>query len=597
MNKKILTNQSGGYVVILNVLFFAVITFLLSAAIITPLVASNQSAVAFTRSTQAFMVGNSAVEEALYRLKNSYDLPASETLVLGNATATLSVSSGSDEKTVRVDTETEGYFRNIELLTSTGPGVSFNFGIQSGRGGFRMSGSATVNGNVYSNGDIIGSGGPSITGSAFVANQSDPVAHVSSGGPIPPSNQVDFGGNATPQDMAQSFTVSTTSPMTAVRLYIMRTTTAWMNDVTLRIVEDKNGHPDGGTLASAVISMGQVTTAFNYLSVPLSTQLNLTPGSTYWIVLDTNTSWGGYYVLAAAPDAYANGVAKTGSWQNGNGGSWNDATPSTLDSYFDVYVGGDTGLLEIVKVGQNGGDAWAHEAVGVTVYDNLFCQAGGGQDENNAAVVCDTSRPDPVEQPFPISEGNILDWKAEAALGTTTVGDVTYGNDDVVELGPGVIDGDLYAGSGAVVTINGTLYVTGDITVTGGAVVKLSTSYGTDPGVIVSDGKISMLGGGLIQGNGLSNSFVLALTTSTCPDDPSCGGDPAIQVSGGTDSVILNAQSGTIDFAGGSEANQATGYTIIMSGGTELNYVSGLEDVNFTSGPAGSWTIDGWQEI
>lgn len=583
--------MQGGYIVILNVLFFLTICSILVIALMTPLVSNSQAAKGQLKSVQAFMVGNSAVEESLYRLKKSYSLPASEQLVLGAATATISVASSPDEKTIRVDTESDDFFRNFEIETSTGAGVNFNYGLQSGRGGFIMSGGATINGNVYSNGDIIGSGGPIITGSAFVANQSNPNPNVQNGSLFPPTSEIAFGGNTTPQDFAQSFQVSTTSPVTSVRLYMKRTTTGWMNDINMYLVEDNGGKPDKTKMDTVTIGTSQITTSFNYISVPFSSAVSLTPGATYWLVFDTSTTWGSYYAIAASSSSYADGIGKTGTWANGNGGTWSDTSPAGLDAYFEIFVGGDTGLIDGVTIGQNGGDAWAFEVNNSTMYGDLYCQASFNNNK-----VCDSSRPDPSQQAFPVSDGNIADWKAEAEAGGTIVGNVSYGNDDTDTIGPVKIEGDLDVGAGATLNVSGTLYVTGDINVNGGGIVQLAGSYGTDPGVIVSDGLISVGGGGVFQGNGLSGSYVLVLTTSDCHTE-TCGNDMAITVSGGTDSVILNAQKGGIEFVGGASANQVTAYEVVMGGGTTVNYISGLADVNFSSGPAGSWTIDSWLEI
>lgn len=593
MNKLLSTLQTSyGYVIIGNVLFFAALSAALMTALMVPLTKSNEAVQGALSSNQAFITGNSAAEEALYRLKNSYDLGATEELVLGNATATIGVSSGSNEKTILIDAENNDFFRNLEIEASTGAGVSFNYGLQAGRGGFDMAGGAVINGNVHSNGDITGSGAPRITGSAIVANQSNPAAHVMSESSFPPSYEITFGGDSTPtQDVAQSFTVSTTSPLTAVRFNIKRTTTGWMNDIDMYIVEDDGGSPDGSKLDETTIGTSQITTSFNNLTVPLASPLNLTPGNTYWVVLDTSTTWGAHYALAADNNIYANGVAQGGQWSNGSGGSWSDTSPSGLDAYFAVYVGGDTGLIDGITIGESGGEAWAHEVNNSYLHGDLYCQASFS---NNQA--CDTSRPDPAEQPFPVSEGNIEDWKDEAEAGGTISGDVSYSGDDVDTIGPVRIDGDLSVGAGAELYIAGTVYVTGDIDVSGGAFVELDSSYGNNPGVIVSDGLVSMTGGGVFRGNGLPDSYILVLTTSDCHSD-TCGSDTAITVSGGTDSVILNAQQGAVEFVGGANANQVTAYEVIMSGGTTVNYISGLADVNFASGPSGSWTIDSWEEI
>ena len=583
MNKHLRISKKGGYVILLNTLIFLSVTFVVVMALVVPLAASNQSTTAFMKSTRAFVASSSAVEESLYRLKNEMQLGASETLGLGTATATLAVSSEIDAKTITVSSVDDVYERDVELEVSTGAGVSFNYGLQAGQGGFIMSGGARVNGNVYANGDVLGSGGPIITGSAISANKSNPTADQSSTGPATPTNDIDFGGNATPQDFAQSFHVSTSSEITSIRFYIKRTTTGWMNDINMYITADNGGKPHKTKLDNTTISTSQITTAYNYITVPLDSPLSLTPGSTYWIVFDTSTTWGNYYSIAGSSNGYANGTAKVGSWSNGNGGTWSNTTPSGLDAYFDIYVGGETGKIQGINIGQSGGEAWAHEVNNSTVNGDLYCQAGSGNNKT-----CNTSRPDPGQQPFPVSDGNIADWKAEAEAGGTISGNVSYGGADEDSIGPVKIDGDLSIGAGSSITMEGTLYITGDLDVSGGADLTLTSSYGSDPGAIIVDGEVNLSGGGVVEGNGIGG-YVLLLTTSNSSN--------AIRVSGGTDSVILNAQNGTIVFTGGATANQATANTINMSGGTVVNYIEGLADVNFSSGPSGSWTIDSWSEI
>lgn len=593
MNKLTLKNTAGGYVVIINVLILALITSFISYAIASPLLSTNRAATDMLQSKRAMLVAGSAAEETLYKMKNQLTVPPSETLTLNGVSAEVTVATTFDGRTIQTSAVANDVVRNVRIEVAESEGVSFSYGIQSGRGGFEMSGGAGINGNVYSNGNIIGNGGPWITGSATAANGSDPTLHQSHTGTMPPPAQILFGGQLVyndqkPQDVAQSFTVSTTTPVTSARLYIKKYANVWMNDATVRITNNTSGRPGNTTLASAALSANQVTTSYNYLSLPFSSTPTLNPGTTYWLVIDTSNSWNSYYMLGAAGSGYANGIAKTGVF--GQSG-WSDTSPAGLDMYFDLYVGGETGRISGISIGSAGGDAWAHEVSNSSVTGTIYCQGGSG---NNKA--CNTSRPDPVQQPLPISDGNIEAWKQEALLGGVHTGNLSYGGSSVVTLGPQKIVGNLSVGSGAILEVTGTLWVTGNISVSGGGIVRLADSYGSVSGVIVSDGRVNAGGGGVFQGSGQSGSHILMVTTSTCPTG-SCSGNPAISVSGGTGAVILNAQKGTIRFSGGAAAKQATGEKIIMDGGTTVNYETGLADMNFSSGPSGSWSITSWDEI
>jgi hypothetical protein len=469
--------------------------------------------------------------------------------------------------------------------------------MQAGQGGFQMSGGAGIYGNVYSNGDIVGSGGPFITGSATVANASEPTAHQTNSGAATPPHAVNYGAEpaVSPQDAAMSFRVATSTPVTSIRFYIKKNNNNWMNNTTVRITTDNGGKPSKTTVASGTISAPQVTTAYNYLSVPFTSNPVLNQNTTYWIVFDTAVTWGSYYTLAATNNTYANGVMKTGTWSSSNGGTWNATSPATLDAYFDLYVGGDTGLISGVTIGSAGGDAWAHDVQNSTVSGTIYCQGGSG---NNKA--CNTSRTDPVQQPMPISDGNIIEWKSVAEAGGVLNGNQSYQGGTIASIGPKKIVGNLDVGGGAVLTLNNTVWVTGNINISGGARVKLGSNYGSTSGILVADGKIEMTGGGNMQGSGTSGSYILAVTTSQCPYVSGCGSNgsnQAIKVSGGTGSVVLNAQNGMLEFTGGASAKQATAKTVVMSGGTTVNYESGLADINFYSGPSGSYNLISWDEV
>ena len=585
MNKQ----KQKGYIILMNTFAFLAISMVLLIGVAGPILSSFSIGKAFLKSKESFLIANSASEEALYRLKTGRDLSASENLDLAGGSATINTGDFGDEKIVTIASTVENFERNLQVKVTQGVGVSFNYGTQAGQGGFEMSGGAGIYGNVYSNGDIVGSGSPFITGSAAVANTSDPVAHQSNNGDVAPAYSVNYGGNTTPQDAAMSFRVFTSTPVTSIRFYIKKNNNSWMNNTTVRIVTDNSGSPSQTTVASGTISASQVTTAYNYLSVPFASNPVLNQNTTYWIVFDTATTWGNYYTLAATNDTYTNGVMKSGTWSSG---TWNSTSPATLDAYFELYVGGDTGLISGVSVGSDGGDAWAHDVKNSTVLGKIYCQGGSGNNKS-----CDTSRADPVQQPMPISDGNIEEWKNVAEAGEIFNGDKIYSGDDNEIIGPMKIDGDLEISDGATLTLAGTVWVTGNVTLTGAGEIKLGANYGAESGILVADGRIDMQDGGTMQGSGTTGSYLLAVTTSECPYSGSCGGNPAISVSGGTGSVVLNAQNGNLEFTGGADAKQITAKKVIMDGGTTVSYESGLANINFYSGPSGSYNLISWDEV
>lgn len=577
------------------ILMFLIISLAVVLGVSTPLGSQIKAAGNYTLSLQGYAGAEALNDDAFYRLNKGLSLPASISLYLNNSTSTATVSDVGSMKEVTSQGTAGSLIRTVRSSFKAGEGVAFNYGLQVGNGGFVMSGGATVNGNVYSNSDITGSGGPVITGTAIAANTSQPTADQTSSGSTTPLNTITIGTSASNQDFAQSFTVSTSSSLTEVRLFMKRT--ALFDNIpnaTVRIMNDSSGKPGSTTYTSGTLSISQLTTSYGWVSIS-PTAYTLNASTTYWLVIDTSP-WSydvsKYISLAAESNIYANGSGKQG--RVGTASSWVNPSPSTLDGYFEIYVGGDYGLINGIIIGTGSiGDAQAHTVNGSTVSGTIFCQSGSGNNK-----VCDTSRVDPSQNSNPISDGNITQWKEDAEAGTIRNSSWSLGGSTATSTpGPMKIIGNLSLGSGAVLTINGTLYVTGSITLSGSSMIVLGSSYGTSAGIIVTDGLVDIGAGGNISGNGNTGSYALLVTTNSCIQGVGSCSSNAIEASGGTGSVVLVAQNGGIKFSGGASAKSAAAYKIIMSGGTTLNYETGLANIDFSSGPGGAWNVDSWNEV
>ncbi len=236
------------------------------------------------------------------------------------------------------------------------------------------------------------------------------------------------------------------------------------------------------------------------------------------------------------------------------------------------------------------GDAWAHTVNNSTVRGNIFCQTGSGNNKT-----CNTSKADPTPDAYPVTDTDISTWKAEASAGGIFVGDKNISG-SATSLGPIKIDGDLNIQGNATLTITGTLWVTGKITLGNGAGAKLSSSFAGNSGVVVADGIISLSQNAHFAGSGSASTSIMLLTTSDCPDSSSCNGSPAINIENNAGAVILNAQNGTILFANGSGAKEAVAKTISLSPNAVITYDTGLIDTSFSNGPTGGWDIESWKE-
>jgi len=410
-------NRTKGSILTLAVLIFATASTILGLSLVVSVVKNIQNVRGGSYSKQAFYTAEALQEDVLYRMKKNSLISTSETLSLAGAVATSTITDLPYGKKIAVISNSSDYIRKIQSIVSQTTGASFAYAIQSGSGGVVMGPTSKVNGNVYSNGSIVGANKAEITGGAISASTSA-----------------------------------------------------------------------SGSLISAV------------------------------------------------------------------------------------------------KVGV---DAWARTVNDSNIGGNNYCQSGTGNNKN-----CNTSRPDPITQPFPILDETIAFWKSMALVGGTSTS-LTIGGGTNDHLGPKKINGNLTVGG--TLYLDGILWVTGDFALSNNSHIKLVSNY-LGSGIIIVDGKTTMAQGSDFTGSGQAGSYVMVLSTSDC-DGVNCGGANAILVSNNAGAVILNAQKGSIYFANNGTAKAVTANKIELKNGAIIDYVVGLIDTNFTTGPMGSWDIDSWQEI
>lgn len=583
-------NNQKGAAMIFMVLFFMIISTTLLISISLPISNQVRNVNDFLNSRGSFYITESQIENSLLRFnKGKIDAPSDINILGYNAIASL-IESG-DEKTIIVQGNKDSFYRYIKSVFKIDNGVSFNYGLQTGIGGLILQGSSYVDGNVYSNGNIIGNGsGTYITGSAISATISNPEISFSISSTTLPKIDFIFGTNNTNQDIAQSFISSTSTPINEIQLYIKKNGTP--ANLTIKIVTDNNGVPSANVLATGNLSSSIVTNSYSYVSIPMNNSINLIKDNTYWVVLDNQSNNNSnYYSLTSYVNSYPNVNTKQGRFGN----SMNDIDINQqYDFDMKVYVGGDKGVISNINVGTSGsGNAWANTINNVNVLNNgnLFCQIGSNNNKD-----CDTSKSDPLMLPMPISDANIQDWKDIAQSGNAT-NTVIIGGNDVKTLGPIKINGDLKIQSNGKLYITGPIYVTGSVDIGGSGKIYIHESLGSLSSFIIADDFIKIEGSGGIYGSGLPGSYIILSSTKTCDSESMCLSNPSIDISGSAGSVILNAINGSVKISGSSDVKSIVAKTVIMSGSSHVKYESGVTNVNFTSGPSGSWVIKTWEEI
>ena len=583
--KKIQRNKGAAMMILL--VFFIIISMTILLGIVTPVIRELKISTDSLDSRKSYFVAESGMEDIMYRIKNSMSagtLGDNRVLFMDGTNfpiPTVVIDGLSGQKSISIQGDVKNRQRTVGVELTTSQGVSFNYGVLVGPGGVYFD-SGTVNGNLYANGPITASSSGSnlITGTAISANNPSAGTNESNGSGTPAYN-VTFGNNNATQDIGQSFSVASSDSLSKVQLYIKKYGNP--SNATVKIVNDNAGKPGTTVLASGTLSASAVTTSYGWINVSFTTNPTLNTGTTYWLVVDGSTANSKYYIIGASSGGYANGLGKIGQ----QGGTWNNTTPSGLDYYFNIYLGGETGLIQgdglynQLHIGTAGGTAQAHTVNAVNSTGNIYCQVGTN---NNKACI---SQSDPVYTSFPISEANIEAWQEDAESGGTYTGNylADWHNPS---LGPKKIVGNLTVTGGGILTMTGNIWVTGNLVLDGGGLIKLASSYGTSDAVIVVDGTISISGGGHATGSGATGSYIMLLTKSTSTS--------AALINGGAGAVIVYAPNGTLAISGGASLKEATGYKMTITGGSSITYESGLSDNNFSSGPSGTWSVDSWGE-
>lgn len=165
--------HQNGYLLLVTLVFFSAL-FVLSAAFV-------QSTVVYTKfernavaKAQALALAEAGIDKAVYELNQSASYTGESDTALGPGTFTISVSS-IDGNTKAITAT--GYVPNDSspLASQTARATvainsdtaSFRFGVQVGVGGLVMDNNSQINGSIFSNGNVSGSG--IITGDANVA--------------------------------------------------------------------------------------------------------------------------------------------------------------------------------------------------------------------------------------------------------------------------------------------------------------------------------------------------------------------------------------------------------------------------------------------
>ncbi len=156
-NQKRNTGQNG-QVMLTMVVFFMFASMTIVFGIINPIVKQVATAKNLTKSNGSYFLAQSALEDVFYRIKYNKAVSTTELMSLNNGdTTTITTDTPTGKKITSGATVSEN-FRKMETNLLLGTGISFHYGVQSGRGGFVLENSSSVTGNIHSGGTVTGAG-------------------------------------------------------------------------------------------------------------------------------------------------------------------------------------------------------------------------------------------------------------------------------------------------------------------------------------------------------------------------------------------------------------------------------------------------------
>ncbi len=532
--------------------------------------------------SQTLGIAEAGIEHAIRQLNLNSTYAGETNQPLGDGVFTITITGSGPLRTIEsygclpncANPRAEKRIRVQAALSSTS--VQFFYGVQVDSGGISMGNNARINGNVFSNGNLIGGNGSTVTGNAIVAGglDDDPAVEWTAHN----ANQF-FGTSSVNEDIAQSFTANETGALGKVSVFLGKAGNPITN-LTMRIATDVGGRPNTSSMASATIPHTSVGLTPSWIDVSFASPLNLTNNTKYWIILDydRNSTTNHWNWRKDSSDAYPNNTGRSTSNWSRNNAVWTNVGG---DLAFRVWIGGATTRIEGITVGN---------ATSGTAYANLFVNTvvHGSACPNQYCIVGNRAR-----QSLPISDGVIQDWKNDAAAGGIHTGNYTLTNNATGSLGPRRVTGNMLIENGAQLRITGTVWVEGNVTLSNNCSIRLDPGYGANSGVIIADGIINVSNNCAFQGSGQTGSYVMVMSHLNSPNTD------AIVVDNNAVGVIYYAGRGRILFSNNAAAREATAYGIRLDSGATITYDSGLQNATFTSGPGAGWSVAAgtWQEI
>lgn len=171
-------DTAGGQAMLMATLFFLGASIVVLAGIARPLLTDLDNVRQIVDSKQSYFFAEGGVEDVSFRITNGLSYSTTEVLAESGFLSETVVTTSLGEKRVEARGDVDGAIRRAETVLVEGAGASFNYGMQSDVGGVHLQDTASVSGNIFSNGPVTGANSNSVTGDVVSADSSGSIDGV-----------------------------------------------------------------------------------------------------------------------------------------------------------------------------------------------------------------------------------------------------------------------------------------------------------------------------------------------------------------------------------------------------------------------------------
>ncbi len=278
----------------------------------------------------------------------------------------------------------------------------------------------------------------------------------------------------------------------------------------------------------------------------------------------------------------------------------------------DIVSAGPTGRINTIRATAS---VYANTINRITAGLNAYYNVQIGTNAQNP--VAGTKYTPVTNQPvvnFPISTTTIQEWKDDIVTYGTVItaadplcSSGTYTINTSVTIGFLKVECNLdirKTGGGITVTLDGPIWVTGNLSFSQGPTMQVGSSLGRksvqfivdNPSNRLTSSKVEVRNSTQFNGSGDSRSFIMLLSMNESA--ALAGAEKAIDVSQSANGkVLVYAARGLIDIGNGIALKEVTGYKINVAQNSSVTYESGLQSLLFTSGPGGGYSLEDWRQV